>query len=109
MKQTINSASQFRDAFHLSNRKEQFSYDALGMLFDYFEEIDSDMELDVIGICCDYAESTVEEVAESYSLEFSSVDDGDKDGELEFVLSFLNEQTSVVGVTPDGSIVYAQF
>ena len=47
MKITIDSASQFRDAFHRANRGTQFSYEALGLLFDYFEECDPDMELDV--------------------------------------------------------------
>jgi hypothetical protein len=53
MKQTINHASQFRDAFRAAGRQDQFSYEALGLLFDYLEDVHPDYELDVIGLCCD--------------------------------------------------------
>ena len=109
MKLTIENASQFRDEFRQCGRADQFSYEALGLLFDYFEEIDPDYELDVIAICCEYSEDSVEQIAESYGLEFSSIEEGDTDGERDHVLAYLQEHTSVVGVTPSGSIVYAQF
>jgi len=108
MKQTIQNASQFRDEFRQCNRQAQFSYAALGLLFDYLEEIDPDYDLDVIAICCEYSEDSVEQIADWYGLEFSSVDEGDTDGERDHVLAYLNDHTSVVGVTPSG-IVYAQF
>ena len=108
MKLTIENASQFRDEFRQCGRADQFSYEALGLLFDYFEEIDPDYELDVIAICCEYSEDSVEQIAESYGLEFSSIEEGDTDGERDHVLAYLQEHTSVVGVTPSG-IVYAQF
>ena len=34
----------------------QFSREALFVLFDFFEEIDPNMEFDPIGICCDFQE-----------------------------------------------------
>ena len=68
------------------------------MLFNYFEEFDENMELDVIAICCEYSEMTPEEIASSYNL------DEDED-----VLEFLDMNTSVIGETSDGSIVFAQF
>lgn len=67
MKKTIN-VSDFRDAFQ-NCRPDNFSYDGLGRLFDYFEEIDSEMELDVIAICCEWQEGTVAEALEEYNLE----------------------------------------
>ena len=109
MKQTIENASQFRDEFRQCGRADQFSYEALGLLFDYFEEIDPDYDLDVIAICCEFSEDDAGEIARQYGLEFSSVDEGDTDGEREFVLSYLSQETSVVGVTSRGTIVYAQF
>ena len=108
MKLAIENASQFRDEFRQCGRADQFSYEALGLLFDYFEEIDPDYDLDVIAICCEYSEDSVEQIAESYGLEFSSIEEGDTDGERDHVLAYLQEHTSVVGVTPSG-IVYAQF
>ena len=55
MIQTIN-VSMFRDAFADYNRKENFSYEGLGVLFDYMEEMDENWELDVIALCCDFTE-----------------------------------------------------
>ena len=55
MYQTI-TPSAFRDAFRAAGRADQFSYHALGMLFDYFDDVDPDHELDVIAICCAFSE-----------------------------------------------------
>ena len=41
MKTSVN-LSDFRDAFHRTGRGNQFSYEALGVLFDYFEECEND-------------------------------------------------------------------
>ncbi len=67
MKQTI-SQSDFHDAFIRMDRKENFSWEARELLFDYFEEFDPDMELDVIAICCDFCESDVETIIQDYHL-----------------------------------------
>ena len=108
MKLAIENASQFRDEFRQCGRQGQFSYEALGLLFEYFEEIDPDYELDVIAICCEYSEDSVAQIADWYGLEFSSIEEGDTDGERDHVLAYLHDHTSVVGITPSG-IVYAQF
>ena len=68
MIQTIN-VSDFRAAFHSMGRQEQFSYEGLGALFDYLEDAAPSYELDVIALCCDYSEDTVEQIAEAYGLE----------------------------------------
>jgi len=95
---TIDNASQFRDQFRAMNRQDQFSYDALGLLYDYIEETNPSYELDVIALCCEYAEDTEAAIMQAYGLH-----------EDEDVTSYLSEHTSVIGVTPSGSIVYAQF
>ena len=65
MIQTIN-VSDFRAAFHSMGRKDQFSYEGLGALFDYLEEFDGgSYELDVIALCCDYSEDSPEDIAEA--------------------------------------------
>ena len=102
MVQTIN-CSQFRDAFRSAGRVEQFSYEALGALFDYLEEVDPDFDLDVIALCCDYAEDSAEDIAKNYNIEVDSLD------ELEdAVRAHLEENTSVVADF-DGRFLYAQF
>ena len=107
MIQTIN-LSDFRAAFHSMGRKDQFSYEALGALFDYMEEADPNAELDVIALCCDFSEDTVEDIAANYGLEFSSIEDGDTDGEREHVRAYLEENSTIVAETANG-FLYAQF
>ena len=109
---TIDNASQFRDEFHRAGRKDQFSYDGLELLFDYLEEIDSASELDVIALCCDYNEETPVDIARNYSIDLNDADPESDDYEeqcVAAVLAHLEDNTSVVGVTSSGSIVYLVF
>jgi len=54
------SFSTFVDAFRARGREGQFSYQGLKALFEHLEDlsefIGEDIELDVVGICCDYSE-----------------------------------------------------
>lgn len=119
MKIVIQNASQFRDRFEQCGRGNQFSYEALGLLFDYFEEIDPDYDLDVIAICCEYSEDSAAQIADWYGIDLSECSDGVctasaygleqvAKAETDTVRAYLEAHTSVVGVTPSG-IVYAQF
>jgi hypothetical protein len=107
MKTTI-SVYDFRQAFHDMGRGEQFSYDGLRVLFECLEEYEdstgSEVELDVVALCCEYSEEMPEDVAKNYGIELE--DDGN---ELNNVLDYLHDYTLVCGVTKDGSIVYQQF
>jgi hypothetical protein len=84
--------SDFTNAFRNSDRAEQFSYEALTILFDYFEECDPQMEFDMIAICCEWAENTPEELSEMYK--------------IDNVLDYLENHTTVAGITAAGTIVY---
>ena len=60
MKETV-TVYRFRDAFKQSDTyKNNFSYEGLHALFEYIEQVEDDIgeeiELDVVGICCDYTE-----------------------------------------------------
>jgi len=73
MKQII-SESDFRDAFERMGRHNNFSYAGLGALFDYLEQCeqdcDTELELDVIALCCEFVEfEDMEEFWKSYSKE----------------------------------------
>ena len=109
MKQTVYLSS-FRDAFIKAGRKDQFSYEGLGLLFDYFEQYEDDtgveVELDVIAICCEDSEDTPEEVAQSYDIDLDGVVEDDIP---QAVMDYLCDNTTVVGVTSTGSIIYQQF
>lgn len=103
MFQSVNFSA-FCDAFRCLDRQEQFTYAGKRVLFDYLEQYEEDtgesIELDVIALCCEYVESTVEEIIRDYSID-TSVDDD--------VIDWLNERTIVCGVTDSGAIVFAQF
>ena len=112
MKQTIDLYA-FRNAFYNIVRKDSFSYGGLKILFDYLEEVEQDtgeeMELDVIALCCDYAETTIDELISAYDIDISDCDTDDEEAIAEFVEEYMDVNTSICGVTSGGSIVYAVF
>jgi hypothetical protein len=90
--------SVFRDYFH-SIRPDNFSYDALGILFEFFD--DEDIELDVIAICCDFIEADADDIRADYNLnEEYYLDD-------ESVKDWLEKQTLVIGETSSGFVFQA--
>ena len=106
MKTTL-SVYDFRDAFVRAGRKGQFSYEALGMLYDYFEEVDPDYDLDVVAICCELFEDSPESIAHDYNIDISECTDESE--VFETVLEHLHDETTVIGTTKAGDIVYYQF
>ena len=55
----------FIDSFR-AIRPDNFSYAGLQALYEYFTCHYESIELDVIGICCDFAQYTEEEALETY-------------------------------------------
>ena len=110
--QNINNVNQFREAFRLAGRSDQFSYEGLEVLFDYLDNLSEDtgesIELDVIALCCDYYESSIEELINNYNIDLSEVDEDDQDSVIEVVREYLEANTSVCGEV-DGGFVYAAF
>ena len=104
--QTIDNASQFRDAFYHAGRGNQFSYEAMGMVFDYLEDCGSDVELDVIGICCEFVEDHWESIAQDHDIDIEDLSEGKA---KQAVMDYLCDNTSVVGETESGAFVYIQF
>ena len=103
----IDNASQFRDQFKQCGRGDQFSYEALGLLFDYLNDCGSDVELDVVGICCEFSEEYPEGIAKNYGFDLEGCED---DADIRAaVLEYLHNNTSVVGETSTGSFVFVQF
>lgn len=104
--QTIDNASQFRDQFHRCGRGDQFSYEALGMIFDYLNDCGSDVELDVVGVCCEFSEDMAESIAEDCSIDTEGLNEAEIESA---VRGYLQDNTSIVGETSSGSFVYVQF
>ena len=105
MYQDINIYN-FRDAFHRMERTN-FSYEGLEVLFDGLEQYEADtgerVELDVIALCCDFAESDTDEIRASFT---HMLDEG------EDIEQFLEDNTWVLGMhEKDGKkfYVYKQF
>ena len=109
--QSINNVSQFREAFRLAGRMDQFSYEGLEVLFDYLEELSEDtgetIELDPVALCCDYYESSIEELIDNYNIDVSGAN-GDEDEIKAIVEEYLQDNSSICGEVDDG-FVYAVF
>ena len=109
--QSINNVYQFREAFRLAGRMDQFSYEGLEVLFDYLEncsdETGEPIELDPVALCCEYYELSIQELIDNYNIDVSDAD-GDEDEIKATVKEYLEENTSVCGEVSDG-FVYAAF
>jgi len=82
-------------------RGEQFSYEALGLIFEYYEQYEQDtsetVELDVIAICCDLSELTPDEFRKQYDVP----DDTS-------LMDYLCDRAVYVGET-DKTVIFVQF
>ena len=95
MKQTVY-LSDFRQAFKDMNRNN-FSHEGLRVLYDYLEDDDfNEYELDVIALCCDYSESTLEEIANDHCISETAV------------IAYLENNTWFEEL-PNGSFLYQNF
>ena len=92
--QTVNF-SMFRDAFQ-AVRPDNFNYDGQRALFDYLEELGESVELDVIALCCDWQQMTLEEAQKQYNIP-----------EDENVIEWLEDNTTVIRVY-DGSVIISE-
>ena len=97
MIQTINEY-QFADAFN-KIRPDNFTYRGLIALYDYFEQYEEDtgeqIELDVIGLCCEYVEyEDLETFQEDYSEDYESIEE-------------IEQATIVIMIDDDAFIIQA--
>lgn len=111
MKTTL-SKDQFINEFR-QIRPDNFSYEALETLFEYFEMMENDcdleMEFDPIAICCDYSEDHYTDIIGMYNTDITDTDFNTEEEQIEYVRKFLNDKTSVVGEPSYGVFVYQQF
>ena len=111
MKQTVQQQD-FLDAFRNYGRADQFSRAGLCALFDYLEDLeagcDEELELDVIGLCCDYSEypTALEAVAE-HSLSYTPNEEDDEDEREAAAIEWLRDQTTVIEF--DGGVIVGAF
>ena len=121
MKSTVNQyhfEQAFRDCGRFGGDNDNFSYEALQLLFNWFEEYEesggTEIELDPIAICCEFAEMTKAELLESYSLESLSVGEHSSlnvdwfnvlndEEQTKILQDALEEKTSFIGKTDPSS------
>ena len=89
-------------------RPNNFTDEGLIVLWDYLEEYEQssgeELELDVIGLCCDYNEDKPQDIALNYDIDTTG------EGEpLHIVRDYLAYKTTVLGTTPSGTIIYQLF
>ena len=78
-------------------RPDNFSRAGLSALYEYLEQLEEDIgnpiKLDVIAICCEYAEyESLEEFQEDYGDDYQSIDE-------------IEQVTTVIPVDDDGFII----
>ena len=92
----------FRNTFLMSDYKNNFSYNGLTALYDYFEELEADLgefiEFDLIAIACEYSELTIDELRDNYSV--------DKDID---VIEYLQENTIVIEIENSDSVIIQDY
>jgi len=97
---TIETANDLRNEF-IKYDRDQFSYEAYEVIVDYFNEFEGSIELDVIGICCDFNEDTFEEFINNYDVEVN-------EGETlkEAVINYMDTYGGFYQITLEDKIVY---
>lgn len=101
------TSAMFADAFRRMGREDQFSREALEALFEYIENYEEDtgirVELDVLGLCCEFTEyATAVEAASDYGftteLEAEDYEDAEdfEEAKEEEALEWLQDRTEVV-------------
>ena len=117
MKTTINF-NEFCDGFR---DRTNFSYEGKRVLFDYLENLEQEtgeeIEFDPIGFCCEFSECDLEELIEQYDAlkelcpafddEEPSIKDWAKMHET--AREFLENRTTLCGITKDGKYIYSEF
>ena len=108
MKQNVN-LHDFEQAFR-AIRPDDFSSFGLEALFSYLEEIEEDrgseMELDVIAICCDFIEyENVEEYLKEHNTDIDRSDyDNDEDW-IEAIKEDIQDNTSFIDIDGESFII----
>lgn len=92
----------FINEFKAYNRMNQFSLHGLRVMFESLEQMAQDcemvIEMDVIALCCDYIELSINDVIQDYQLD----DDAD-------VIDYLHDHTMVLGSYDIDGVDYVLF
>lgn len=112
-----------KERFQAMNR-DYYTYEGLEVLFDYYDEIDENMEFDPIAICCDCTEfgenaaCSFDDLIDDYSylykmeewLEDNALEKSefDRDLYIQSLVERLEEETTVL-IVPNGNYIVFAF
>lgn len=100
------TSDEFVRAFREAGRGNQFTVQALRVLFEHLEGLGEDTGseylLDVVELCGEYNEATVEELRNEYGVEL------DEDADPDDAARVLGEETSVAGTT-DTTVIFVAY
>ena len=110
--------SMFADAFRRMGRENQFSREALEALFEYIENYEEDtgirVELDVIGLCCEFTEyenaiTAATDYGFTSELEAEDYEDAEsyEDAKENEALDWLQDRTEVISF--DSGLIVQNF
>jgi hypothetical protein len=92
----------FRNTFLTSAYSENFSYSGLTALYNYFEELEDELnesiEFDLIAIAGEYSELTIKDLRDNYSI--------DKDIN---VIEYLQERTQVIEIEDSDRVIIQDY
>lgn len=94
--------SLFIDMFRKYNRIDNFTYQGLQELFNYLDdladEMDEPIELDVIGLCCEYYEGNAQDIVNDYKSELEEMlNDDYYEGDLDMIVGeYLQDQGMLI-------------
>jgi hypothetical protein len=91
--------------------QNNFSYEGLELLYDYFDDMDSQepIELDVVAICCEFCEMSLDEVLSNYDVTDETLNCDNETELLGLATDYLEKNTFLVGLTSDNTFVFQQF
>ena len=93
----------FVKSFDDVNRATNFTVAGRKALFEMFEELSPEMELDPIAVCCEYTEyASLKEWKQDYGYEAEEDEDDD-----DYALDYLRDQTMVLELANGGLIIQA--
>ena len=110
MIKTINEY-EFIRAFENMGREEQFSYNGKIALFNYLEDYEENvgeqMELDIIALCCEFTEYTIEEYRnDNINIYDNIIDELMNECDImESLREYLEERTIFIEVDEDSFII----
>ncbi len=91
----------FLEDFRRLGRENQFSYEGKKAIYDYLEELSEDLgesiELDIIGICCDFTEyGSLEDFSNDYGYTIGEDINNIEDVEDYTVVIPINSQSFII-------------